>query len=130
MQPTLVFKTAIAQIIFLLFFSVLTFADREPFYPSWKHLNSESKRLYISGYLHGLRDTEEIVKIARDYIAKNPTLATQTLEKVEKICSVSDMSPGAIAPEIDAYYSDIANQQAALSLALSTAQQRIRSTTR
>lgn len=130
MQPASLFKTVFLQGVILLSFSALTFADREPFYPSWKHLNSESKRLYISGYLHGLRDTEEIVKIAREYIAKNPALAAQTLEKVEKICSVSDISPGAIAPEIDSYYSEIANQQAALSLALSSAQQRIRSTTR
>jgi len=102
-------------------------ADTEPFYPSWKHLESQSKQLYMSGYLHGLRDAEEVVTIAREYVKNNPALAIQTLEKVQRLCSVADMSPGALVPEIDSYYSDISNQQATFSLAVSAAQQKVRS---
>ncbi len=98
----------------------------DPFYPTWKHLDSNGKQLYMSGYLHGLRDAEEVVAIAKDYVKKNPTLALQTLDKVQRLCSISDISSGLLVPEIDSYYSNIENQQATLSLAVSSAERKVR----
>lgn len=104
-----------------------TYAQEVPFYPTWKLLDGRGKQLYISGYLHGLRDAEEIVKIARDYVEKNPELAVQTLDKVRRLCSVADVNSSSLVPELDSFYSNIDNQQAALSLAVSNAGRNVRS---
>ncbi len=126
MQP---FKLKLITLILscnLSMFTGICLADTEPFLPTWKNLKPNEKQLYIAGYLNGLRDTEEVVSIAAEYVEKNPALVAQTLKKVQQLCSVSDVGAGALVPEIDAYYSKLENQSAALSLALSSAQQKIR----
>jgi len=126
MQP---FKLKLITLILscnLSIFTGICLADTEPFLPTWKNLKPNEKQLYIAGYLNGLRDTEEVVSIAAEYVEKNPALVAQTLKKVQQLCSVSDVGAGALVPEIDAYYSKLENQSAALSLALSSAQQKIR----
>ena len=103
-------------------------ADEAPFYPIWRNLDRNSQELYVSGYLHGLRDAEEIIRIARDYVKDNPNLALQSLDKVRKICSVRDVSANIIVPEVNSYYSNIENQEGSFSNAIGFAQQQVRAT--
>lgn len=97
------------------------------FLPIWRHLSPEQKRNFISGYVQGWRDASVVTDIALTYVRQEPQQAITGLERLKAVYDLSDVNPSDLVPEIDRFYADPTNSQAALSLAISAARAGARS---
>jgi hypothetical protein len=96
-------------------------SEERPFLPTWKLLNQEQKQQFIAGYLFGWNDAAQITAIVAGFAKENPEQAQRGLEKLQSLYDVGNLKPGAIAREVDTFYSDPSNSSAGLSRAVSFA---------
>lgn len=89
----------------------------EPFLPTWKLMNQDAKRQFVAGYLFGLKDAENVLDIAIQYIQENPNKAIEGLKKIKSVYQHEDAKPDKIAKAMDEYFSDTANAKSTLATA-------------
>ncbi|MCI5066179.1 hypothetical protein MRY87_10680 [bacterium] len=89
------------------------------FYPTWKLLKSNERKLFVSGYLQGWRDSKRVTEILKSHVKENPENAVASLEKVSQLYSTADIPIETLVERITAFYSDPENHGAPLSVAVS-----------
>lgn len=99
-----------------------TFADsNSSFYPTWKLLKPSERKLFLSGYLHGWRDSKRVTEIVKAHIEANPDQAVASLEKIRNLYGTADLPVEALVERLTRFYSDPENHDAPLSVAVSSA---------
>jgi len=95
------------------------------FLPTWKLLNAQEKQQFIAGYIRGWKDAARVTDITKEFIRANPQKALQSLESIQTLYNLSDVTPVILVSLVDAFYSDPVNRDASLSMAVSHARSRI-----
>lgn len=95
------------------------------FYPTWKLLRPEERKMFLSGYLHGWQDARKVTDIVLSHTAENPGTAVSSLEKVREIFGIANEPVETLLDRINSFYEDSENQDAPLSVAVSAAGERL-----
>lgn len=90
------------------------------FYPIWNLLKPEERKMFVSGYLHGWRDSKRVTEILLTHVADKPDSAVSSLEKVRDIYKVSEVPVEQLLSRLTEFYMDPANHNASLSVAISS----------
>lgn len=119
-------RSSVSQLFFIAALSHPLFGQSPqevgaPFGSTWKLLNQQEKRQFVSGYLAGLKDAERITGIALSFIKENPQQAVKGLERVQGLFGVGSLPADTVAAALDRYFSEPANASASLTLAMSAA---------
>ena len=110
---------------FFLFFLVLnqnpaaSAQTNTSFYPTWKLLKPSERKLFVSGYLHGWRDSRRVTEILKAHVEKNPDSAVASLEKIRELYSTADVPIEELVERLTVFYTDPENHDAPLSVAVS-----------
>ena len=106
-------------VLFIALFCVFSTELRaeEPFLPTWKLMSQDAKRQFVAGYLFGLKDAENVLDIAIQYIQENPNKAIEGLKKIKSVYEHEDAKPDKIAKAMDEYFADNANAKSTLATA-------------
>lgn len=91
------------------------------FASTWKLLNTQDKQQFISGYLRGWKDAQQVTEVAITYVEQNPKNAVDGLKSLKGLYEVSSLSPDYLAREIDAFFKNPENANATLSAAITAA---------
>ncbi len=94
------------------------------FLPIWKLLNYDQKVQFVSGYIQGWKDAARVTDIAIAYVRENPKNAVDGLEKLKGLYDLSDLKPNTVVDQIDTFYADPENSEAALSRAINASRGR------
>jgi hypothetical protein len=95
------------------------------FLPTWKLLDSHEKEQFIAGYLQGWKDAARVTDIAISYVKTNPEKAIDGLEGIRQLYDVRGVKPSDLAHQIDEFYADPENSDAALSRAITASKKRL-----
>ena len=116
-------------LVFLSGFPLLSHAQdigTKGFFASWKLMNTEEKRQFLSGYKYASEDIQDILNIAIEFIKENPEQAVSGLETLQKLYDFSSIGPDTLVTEVDRYYRESKNREASLSQAMTAARNNIR----
>ncbi|MCB0331467.1 MAG: hypothetical protein KDD70_17470 [Bdellovibrionales bacterium] len=112
--------SSLLAIGYLGFSGSLVHADTNvSFYPTWKILKPTERKLFVSGYLQGWRDSRRVIEIVKMHIEENPDKAVASLEKIRKLYGTADLPVDGLIEQLTKFYSDPENQDAPLSVAVS-----------
>ncbi|NBW40030.1 hypothetical protein EBR25_03395 [bacterium] len=97
-------------------------ADNETsFYPIWKLLRQNEKRVFLSGYQKGIQDSRKVIQILREHIETNPESALTSLDRINQLYETADVPVESLLQELTVFYSEPENHNAPLSVAFSAA---------